>query len=195
VLPSSSTPRRTPRRRSIHESSFFGSIESARKLTKDELLHEAELEIVASRSQRARSASVLSTMTTATAATAATGYSEMQLPGGWVRTPKRKRSDPVTETAPSSSIPIPGASVKEIRPGDRPWGVPEWKRLEKVFRREREAWIKEREVKALPGGLIGWAKRMSTGPKKVVEWDEERVVARFYKDEGIEEEMRGEWAR
>lgn len=135
----------------------------------------------------------MTSATAATAATAATGYSELQLPGGWVRTPKRKRSDPVTQAASSSNVPIAG--TKEIKADGKPWGVPEWKRLEKVFRREREAWIKEREVKALPGGLVGWAKRMSTGPKKVVEWDEERVVARFYKDEGIEKEMGGEWAR
>jgi hypothetical protein len=194
VIQSPFSPRKTPRRRSVHESAFFDTIDSAMKLTRDELLHEAELEIVAGR--RGRSASVFSTMSNATAATAATGYSELPLPGGWVRTPKRKRSRPPPQEmkdkrlAPKTVPPVDSSGISR----GRGWGVPEWKKLEKVFRAEREAWVKEREIKPLPGGLVGWARVASVGPPKVVEWDGKRVTNRFLNEEGVKE-SEGEWSR
>ncbi|WVF69594.1 hypothetical protein IAT40_004372 [Kwoniella sp. CBS 6097] len=77
------------------------------------------------------------------------------------------------------------------------WGVPEWKKLEKVYRKEKEDWIKEREVKGLPGGggLVAWARRSTFGlsmssTTKVKEWDSERVVEKFLVDnKGWDREM------
>lgn len=76
--------------------------------------------------------------------------------------------------------------------GGRAWGIPDWKKLEKVYRAEKEAWIEERQVKPLPG-LFGWAKKVLTGEPEVKEWDNERVVRRFVEAENAEG-LNGEWA-
>ena len=118
------------------------------------------------------------------------------LPGGWIGTPagvKRKRSH--REASPSFTKQI-SAKGKEKEENGAPWGVTEWKKLEKVYRSEREAWLKEREIKPLPtGGLLGWARRASSvgSAPRVNAWDGDRVVNRFLKEEG--KEAKGDWDR
>lgn len=180
-LPSSSstvaTPKRTP---SKYRSDRFSSIATASKLSKPELLLEAELEIVEARRSRSRSVSVAPSLVS----------DSPYLPGGWIGTPagvKRKR---IYQEA------TPSVKGKEKMEDAAPWGVAEWKKLEKVYRSEREAWRKERQVKPLPtGGLLGWARRASGAHSapKVEEWDGERVVERFLKEEC--KTAKGEWDR
>ena len=118
------------------------------------------------------------------------------LPGGWIGTPagvKRKRIH--REASPSLTKQI-SAKGKEKEENGAPWGVTEWKKLEKVYRSEREAWLKEREIKTLPtGGLLGWARRASGvgSAPRVNAWDGDRVVNRFLKEEG--KEAKGDWDR
>jgi len=67
--------------------------------------------------------------------------------------------------------------------------VSQWKKLEKVFRAEREIWVTERNVKAMPGGFIGWARMSTFGPpaSAAVPWDPTRVVDRFLEEQAISE--------
>ncbi|EIW71041.1 hypothetical protein TREMEDRAFT_59985 [Tremella mesenterica DSM 1558] len=136
------------------------------------------------------------------------------LPGGWIRTPgtKRKRGMSVspTKAGPGPSRLSSGdtsdfterrgeTSVRRRdRKGkgkdkERVWGVTEWKKLEKVYRTEREEWTKERNVKPLPSklGLFSWSGTQSKAEAR--EWDGGRVVDRFLKEEGRVAE--GEWSR
>ncbi|WVW78224.1 hypothetical protein I302_100176 [Kwoniella bestiolae CBS 10118] len=170
-----------------------------------ELLNEAELEIVEShrrsrsrsrsmsvlRPEREREMSVMSFMT-----------EDYPVPGAFVRTPKpsSKRTSPLKRKRDLLSV-HEAAEERHIESGkasDEIWGVKEWKKLEKVYRREKEPWMKEREIKALPspaspgpsipGGLVAWARRSTFGTSavkeiKVREWDVERVVERFLGDE------------
>ena len=74
----------------------------------------------------------------------------------------------------------------------------QWKKLEKVFRAEREIWVTERSVKAMPGGFIGWARMSTFGPPAAaaVPWDPTRVVDRFLEEQAIsEKEQMGDWSR
>lgn len=178
----------TPRRKSF-QSTQFDSIASSRKLDKTELLFEAELEIVASHRSRSRSRS--KSMSRFRGGSEAP--SEVYFPGGWVATPKRKRSILPT-IAPSPAVQSDAESRAEGT--ERVWGVKEWKKLEKVYRVEREAWMKEREVKALPTGLLGWARRktMSAAEVQAKEWDGERVVKRF-EEEFVKDRDEGGWSR
>lgn len=160
----------TPRRKSFHTP-------QSRRMDKTELLHEAELEIVSTRRSRSRSMSrfrgVSETPT------------ELPLPGAWNGTPKRKRAAPSTETIGEDVAPT------------KAWGVSQWKKLEKVFRAERELWIKEREFKSMPGGFIGWARRSTFGsPAPVLkEWDPMRVVSRFVDEQKVAVgDQVGEWS-
>ncbi|WVQ79870.1 hypothetical protein IAT38_001970 [Cryptococcus sp. DSM 104549] len=233
ILPSSQDP-------NASSSSMRKSIS---RIDKRELLHEAELELVAQRRSRSISTSRASDagewvnparddlereMRQAREASVMTFRTEdYPVPGGYMKTPgtaKRLRSqhrghrarashadDSRTPTAKSKGKgkERAGASGKD----KSAWGVAEWKRLEKVYRAEKEAWIKEREVKslprspvaaapgtpgtpAMPGGLVSWARRATmsfgtpTKPKagvsevKAKEWDGERVVERFLREEG-----------
>lgn len=187
----------TPRRKSF-QSTHFDSIESARKLDKTDLLYEAELEIVAThrdRENRSRSRSMSRFHESQRGVSVAP--SDVYFPGGWVATSKRKRA----ALPPIAQSPAPPAAStrnpKELETGPN-WGVKEWKKLEKVYRAEKESWMKEREVKALPltasTGLLGWARRKTLGGTaevevKVKEWDWERVVQRFMAEAG------NDWSR
>lgn len=214
-LPTPSTPGRsfprTPRsegRRRKWESKHFNTVESARKLNRDELLYEAEFEIVASR--RSRSRSRAKSLSGASERGWESDETEYALPGGWKPTPgKRKRSRsvrarPVALPSVKESDSTGGGAVAGVtgeekqkenvgeKDASRPWGVPDWKRLEKVFRAEKEAWKAEREVKPLPG-LFGWARKAWKGEPEVKDWDNGRVVSRFLGEEKAEG-LSGEWA-
>jgi hypothetical protein len=149
-------------------------------LTAEELLNEAELEIVINEPEGASTPGRRRREGTAfSAISGVSGLTDMPVPGGWVRTPKRKRS-----RQPA----VPELSESAASGSERAWGIAEWKRLESVYKAEKEAWVKEREVKAMPGGLMSWARRstgigMPTG--EVKEWDEGRVVRRFLESEGV----------
>ena len=70
--------------------------------------------------------------------------------------------------------------------------------MEKVFRAEREIWVTERKVKAMPGGFIGWARMSTFGPPapSAVPWDPARVVDRYLSEQGIAEvDQVGDWSR
>jgi hypothetical protein len=133
----------------------------------------------------------------------ATDETELPVPGGWKVTPgKRKRSrdmdsrsaigEPADETRRAGKGKGKEQEVEEDRADGRPWGVAEWKRLEKVYRAEKEEWVKEREVKPLPG-LFGWARKALGGTTEAKEWDNERVVKRFL-DQEKAHGLSGEWA-
>lgn len=201
-LPTPSTPGtpfpRTPRsgrKQRQYESKHFASLDSARKLNRDELLYEAELEIVQSRRSRSRSrAKILGLDSTASGWES--DETELALPGGWQKTPgqKRKRAKSIHRSSRTNVLdaaPVV-SSERETREDGRPWGVAEWKKLEKVYRAEKEAWVKEREIKPLPG-FFGWAKKALIGSNEVKEWDNERVVKR-YLDEEDAHGLGGEWA-
>ncbi|WWD00810.1 hypothetical protein V866_007747 [Kwoniella sp. B9012] len=171
---------------------------------KRDLLNEAELEIVEShRRSRSRSRSMSVMRPEREMSVMSFMTEDYPVPGAFVKTPrldsrkvispmKRKRDlVPVHETAENEDE----AQEKEER-----WGVKEWKRLEKVYRAEKETWIKEREIKKLPvtgsptaspipsipGGLVAWARRSTFGTPKEVqakEWDSENVVKRFLDEE------------
>lgn len=118
----------------------------------------------------------------------------LALPGGWkVTLGKRKRS-----TRRIAPLTPKSATVSQSGAGDgKAWGVPEWKRLEKVFRAERERWIGERDIRPLPTidsprGILGW---MGRKVPEVKEWDPEWVVERFLREEGMQVDAEGEWAR
>jgi hypothetical protein len=100
---------------------------------------------------------------------------DLALPGAWNGTPKRKR--------PHAGVPQ-HETAQEVT---KVWGVSQWKKLEKVFRAERELWTHERQIKQMPGGFLGWA-RMSTfgSPAPTMKiWDPIRVVDRFCTEQGI----------
>lgn len=181
------SPVGTPRRRRTRpfDSPHFATASSARRLGKDELLHEAELEIVSSRRSRSRSSFRTEI-----------GYesedSEVLLPGGWKRTPgKRKRSGPRLSQFPGD------AAVRPVKSkGGRPWGVKEWRRLEKAYKAEKAAWIEKREFLPLPTAnspFLGWI-RKGKAPE-LEEWDASKAVSRFMETEGVEGDLGGEWDR
>nr|XP_018265263.1 uncharacterized protein I303_01623 [Kwoniella dejecticola CBS 10117]OBR87421.1 hypothetical protein I303_01623 [Kwoniella dejecticola CBS 10117] len=197
------------------------SRKSVRDLEKDqekrELLHEAELEIVEShRRSRSRSRSMSTLPLPLPQATPVHngGSKEREremsvmsfmtedypVPGAFVKTPtsvKRKRNVPWQSRPEPDSVSAP-APQPELNPKvDEKWGVSEWKQLEKVYRTEKELWIKEREIKNLPGGLVAWARRSTFGRSPsssavsdsaskshhVKDWDMTRVVDRFVEDQ------------
>ena len=156
------------------------SFNSSRRVDKTELLHEAELEIVSTRRSRSRSMSRFRGVSEAPTDLA------LALPGGWNGTPKRKHS---------ALDQLPPASVDEVR--TKTWGVSHWKKLEKVFRAERELWTREREVRSMPGGFIGWARRSTFGSPAPVSkpWDPMRVVERFCAEQSITgAKQMGDWS-
>jgi hypothetical protein len=113
---------------------------------------------------------------------------ELPLPGAWNGTPKRKRSG-------LSQAPL--QSLREDQETTPTWGVSHWKKLEKVFRAEREIWVTERQVKAMPGGFIGWARMSTFGPAAPVAtvWNPMRVVDRFMDEQNIRQDDRvGDWS-
>ncbi len=162
------------RHQSMH-SARLDKLDASRREDKTELLYEAELEIVSTRRSRSRSMSRFRGISEAP--------TELPLPGAWNGTPKRKRSAHLQIEAPKTS---------------NTWGVSQWKKLEKVFRAEREIWVTERNVKAMPGGFIGWARMSTFGPPAAVAvpWDPTRVVDRFLEEQGIsKKEQVGDWSR
>jgi hypothetical protein len=154
-------------------------MDASRREDKTELLYEAELEIVSTRRSRSRSMSRFRAVSEAA--------TELPLPGAWNGTPqfKRKRNAPTEHyVEPPKTTPT--------------WGVSQWKKLEKVFRAEREIWVTEREVKAMPGGFIGWARMSTFGPPAPTTkpWDPTRVVDRFLEEQKISlAEQVGDWSR
>jgi serine/arginine repetitive matrix protein 2 len=162
-------------RRSLH-SARLDKLDATRREDKTELLYEAELEIVSTRRSRSRSMSRFRGISEAA--------TELPLPGAWNGTPKRKRS----------ALANPPLQVEQTPT----WGVSQWKELEKVFRAEREIWVTERSVKAMPGGFIGWARMSTFGPPAAVAkaWDPTRVVDRFLEEQGVKvDEQVGDWIR
>lgn len=137
--------------------------------SQEELLYQAELDLVSqagSTPARVRESTAFSTSTT------------LPVPGAWVSTPvlKRKRDEAVQEIA---TLPA--------------WGIMDWKRLEKVHRKEKDAWLKERTIKPLPsGGFLSWAKRSFSRPREpaTTVWDPKKVVAAFI---AAEEKQRRTW--
>ena len=180
-------PSDTPRHRKSRtfDSPHFANIPSTRKLGKDELLHEAELEIVASGRSRSRSFCQ-------TESGSESVESEMVLPGGWKRTPgKRKRRErpPTQSTGTAGSKALKGMTGKA-------WGVKDWKRLEKVYKAERADWVERREVRRLPppsSRFLGWM-RAGKLPEAQA-WDAQRVVVRFLNEQAVEGDLSGEWDR
>jgi hypothetical protein len=163
------------RRRSMH-SARLDKLDATRREDKTELLYEAELEIVSSRRSRSRSMSRFRGVSEAA--------TELPLPGAWIGTPKRKRS----------ALANPPLHVEQTPT----WGVSQWKKLEKVFRAEKEIWVTKRSVKAMPGGFIGWARMSTFGPPAAVAkpWDPTRVVDRFLEEQGVKvDEQVGDWSR
>ena len=186
------TPRRR-RSRAFDSPHLAASLSSARNRGKEELLHEAELEIVESR--RSRSRSVLSRLDYGWES----DDSEAVLPGGWKRSPrKRKRRvyRPLqSEYDESENIALASTGVSERRDG-RSWGVKEWKRLEKIFKAERTAWAEARDVRPvsnLSSPFWGWIQNVRV--VQVEEWDADRVVSRFLDTEGVQSDLGGEWNR
>jgi len=159
-------------------SARLDKLDATRREDKTELLYEAELEIVSTRRSRSRSMSRFRGVSEAA--------TELPLPGAWNGTPKRKRSalQHVQPSKPQPTTPT--------------WGVSQWKKLEKVFRAEREIWVTERSVKAMPGGFIGWARMSTFGPPAAVAkpWDPTRVVDRFLSEQAVKvDEQVGDWSR
>jgi hypothetical protein len=174
-------------RRSIRQSALESSYRTAHDgdKTRDELLQDAELDILAHR----RSSRSVSVATSAAAPTLASDDEDIRLPGSFVFTPGRKRK------AKSARRSLRQSSIPFIE--DRSWGVPEWKRLERCYRDERKVWTDEREVKKAGrpshGGLLSWARRSQAAPK-ASEWDDMRAVHRFIKDCNLSPEaLTGEW--
>ncbi|KAK8847590.1 hypothetical protein IAR55_005449 [Kwoniella newhampshirensis] len=171
-LSSAQTEHRTPSRRRQS-----ASASTSRHIDKQELLHEAELDIVAQRRSRSRSMSRARSESVFSFAT-----DDFPVPGGYVRTPqssgKRKRA-PGPVLAPHEEVPTIATGKGKV------WGISEWKKLEKVYRKEKEEWTKEREVKSLPSGLMTWARRSTFGVSAIMkEWDVNRVVEKFLAEEG-----------
>jgi hypothetical protein len=168
----------SPRRRSFH-SARLDKLDASRRGDKTDLLYEAELEIVSTRRSRSRSTSRFRGVSEA--------LTELPLPGAWNGTPKRKRS-----AYAHAGL---GTTVQEKTTPS--WGVSQWKKLEKVFRAEREVWVTEREVKAMPGGFIGWARMSTFGPPapSAKVWDSMRVVERFIREQNIKDaDQVGDWS-
>ncbi|KAE8540464.1 hypothetical protein D1P53_003410 [Cryptococcus gattii VGV] len=172
-------------------------------LDKRDLLHEAELEIVSQRRSHSRSMSRAMSLSREWEASrevrreremsAMTFMTEdYPIPGGYVKTPIKRRHSPLPHPhrhfhSSFGRINTPGVVKGKAKERANTWGVSEWKRLEKTYRSEKEAWIKERELKALPGGLVSWARRATFGSNSRVEvepWDAQRVVEKFLDGEG-----------
>jgi len=155
---------------------------------KQELLLEAELEIVARRHRRSRSRSFVPSQVT----DIDEEEDDLYVPGGWKSTPgKRKRPT----VKPSNAQPSVPSAVEGV---GRPWGVAEWKALEKVYRSEKDEWVKHREIKKLPGSStstsgwlgFGWGRKVEES--EVKDWDVKRVVNRFIIGQHAEQ-LVGEW--
>lgn len=129
------TPQST-RRRTAHEtphSRFFDSIESSRLISKEELLHEAELELVGTSKSRP--------------GTPFAADSPMRhIPGAWAatpkgRTPKRKRDSDEHNHTGHQTLETPfqhhsryDSSTYEGNVDGRSWTKRDWKHLEKTFK-------------------------------------------------------------
>ncbi|WWC86699.1 uncharacterized protein L201_001576 [Kwoniella dendrophila CBS 6074] len=184
---------------------------------KRDLLNEAELEIVDShRRSRSRSRS----MSRVPAEKELPGMSVLRrqremsvmsfmtedypVPGAFVNSPrtqmhkqqlKMKRKRDLVSVQEESVEPELQNAAKEEQ-----WGVKEWKSLETVYRKEKELWLKDRQIKNLPspsstpssvhGGLFSWARRSTFGSSsnqpKSKEWDTSRVVENFLEDESAQ---------
>ncbi|WVQ69481.1 uncharacterized protein L199_007700 [Kwoniella botswanensis] len=171
---------------------------------KRDLLNEAELEIVEShRRSRSRSRSMSVMRPEREMSVMSFMTEDYPVPGAFVKTPRldtRKVISPMKGKRDLVSVHETTEKEDDAQEKEERWGVKEWKRLEKVYRAEKETWIKEREIKKLPitgsptaspipsipGGLVAWARRSTFGTPKVVqvkEWDIESVVKRFLDDE------------
>lgn len=163
------TPQST-RRRTTHEtphSRFFDSIESSRLISKEELLHEAELELVGTSKSRP--------------GTPFAADSPMRhIPGAWAatpkgRTPKRKRDSDEHNHSGHQTLETPfqhhsryDSSTYEGNVDGRSWTKRDWKHLEKTFK---------------------YLASKAEGPGV----DSEAVVDAFLKQTG--KEPAGEWSR
>ncbi|WWD07444.1 hypothetical protein V865_005543 [Kwoniella europaea PYCC6329] len=171
---------------------------------KRDLLNEAELEIVEShRRSRSRSKSMSVMRPEREMSVMSFMTEDYPVPGAFVKTPRldsRKVISPMKRKRDLVSVHETTENEDDAQEQEERWGVKEWKRLEKVYRAEKETWIKEREIKKLPvtgsatsspipsipGGLVAWARRSTFGTPKEVqakEWDIENVVKRFLDDE------------
>ncbi|ORX34073.1 hypothetical protein BD324DRAFT_658110 [Kockovaella imperatae] len=188
LTPSTSTTRRIHRTPRPFESPYFESIELSRHLSEEELLHEAELEIVANSRHRSRGLSMARDMDNGYSSDA----SEMLLPGGWARTPRKRK---MSEAMPEADRIVAKTSLRSTMGSDRPWGVKEWKRLEKVYRAEKLAWSQDQGgANVSPPGWLGWAAAKFGAPSaKNKEWDIGRVVQRFLELE-CAEGSDGDWS-
>lgn len=168
------TPR-SARRRSVHEtphhSRFSDSIESSRLISKEELLHEAELELVASRSRPGTPFAADSPM--------------RHIPGAWAatprgRTPKRKRDSDEQERGeaqPGLEAPFQhhsryDSSTYEGNVDGRSWTKRDWKHLEKVFKHFAA------KGSTVDLGAIVDAFLKQTGKEPVGEWSREVLLLR-----------------
>jgi serine/arginine repetitive matrix protein 2 len=171
-------------------------------LPKEELLAEAELEVVASRRSPSRPRSI------ARSILAGEGYlsdesesPELALPGAWKRTPGKRKREQARATPGNQGDyeEIPMSSTDQCQ-NDKPWGVHEWKKLEKVFRAQREVWIKTRNIKPLPSttfSFLTWSRRAMPAAKEKVavkEFDIENVLDVFIEEENAVG-FGGEWSR
>ncbi|OCF58592.1 hypothetical protein L486_03079 [Kwoniella mangroviensis CBS 10435] len=171
---------------------------------KRDLLHEAELEIVEShRRSRSRSRSMSMMRTEREMSIMSFMTEDYPVPGAFVKTPRpdsRKVISPMKRKRDLVSVHETIENEDDTQKKEERWGVKEWKRLEKVYRAEKETWIKEREIKKLPvtesptaspipsipGGLVAWARRSTFGTPKEVhvkKWDIESVVDNFLDEE------------
>lgn len=158
--------------RAAHHSRFFDSMESSRLISKEELLHEAELELVGPKSRPGTPYAADSPF--------------RPIPGAWAttphpRTPKRKRDSDEHVATPRHGGPqhailetpfeLRSRSNSRSYDGDasgRPWTKRDWRFLEKTFK----------ILKAKTSGS---------------EVDSEAVVCAFLKQTG--KEPVGEWSR
>ncbi|WWC68145.1 uncharacterized protein I206_102068 [Kwoniella pini CBS 10737] len=181
----------------ISSSSRRSVIEIEKEEEKRELLHEAELEIVESH-RRSRSRSRSMSRLPLPQSTPVSGLNRQRemsvmsfmtedypVPGAFVETPKSIKRKRMVSTHSQQGSSREEASDRN-HTGKENWSVNEWKKLEKVYRQEKESWLKERDIKNLPGGLVGWARRSTfknSTSKPVIDWDLKKVVEKFSEDE------------
>jgi hypothetical protein len=164
--------------RGTERSRFFDSEEVSRTISKNELLHEAELDIANSSMHYPRSVSRLPSRTESPA---------LAIPGGWTRTPKRKHRESF-EREHNVDIEHEAAEASFT---ERAWTVSDWRHLEKVYRAEHAKYLTERNVVPLPS----WSP-WPTRPAAPTEWDPTRVIDAFVAKEGLKQsEMVGEFSR
>lgn len=190
--PEASEPRSRLRSRSRtrtrpFESPHFVSVDIARKLNKNELLREAELEL--SLTRRAEEVGV----------DWGGDDTELDMPGAWKSTPlKRKRPS----APPTVDLELPKKSKEDE--SRRPWSIEDWKALERVFRAEQQC-ISQRATRPLPSTPSAWfwarssasstRSEATSSEASAVPFDVSAVVRRFLADRvGTGTQDDGEWS-